>query len=88
MAVSMLVLWLRRHGLRRKRPETPEKSEKEAKPADAKPAPEPKEESSVTEHTIKISGQTIPYKATASTVLIKDEKGEPAASIFSIAYTR
>ncbi|MGC2171363.1 MAG: peptidase S10 [Candidatus Sulfotelmatobacter sp.] len=69
-------------------PETPEKSEKEAKPADAKPAPEPKEESSVTEHTIKISGETIPYKATASTVLIKDEKGEPAASIFSIAYTR
>jgi len=68
----------------------PEKSEKDAKP-EAKPAPEPpapKEESSVTDHTIKIGGQTIAYKATASTTLIKDEKGDPTASIFSIAYTR
>ena len=66
-----------------------ETSDKEAKPA--KPAPEPpapKEESSVTEHTIKIGGQTIAYKATASTTLIKDDKGEPTASIFTIAYTR
>src|SRR5271169_2234523 len=69
----------------------PEKSEKDAKPeakSDAKPAPEPKEESSVTDHTIKIGGQTIAYKATASTTLIKDDKGEPTASIFTIAYTR
>jgi carboxypeptidase C (cathepsin A) len=66
-----------------------ETSDKEAKPA--KPAPEPpapKEESSVTEHTIRIGGQTISYKATASTTLIKDDKGEPTASIFSMAYTR
>jgi carboxypeptidase C (cathepsin A) len=67
-------------------PEKPETPEKEAKPA--KPAPEPKEESSVTEHTIKIGGQAIAYKATASTTLIKDDKGEPTASIFSMAYTR
>jgi carboxypeptidase C (cathepsin A) len=70
----------------------PEKSDKEAKPADAKPdakpAPEPKEESSVTDHTIKIGSQTIAYKATASTTLIKDDKGDPTASIFTIAYTR
>jgi carboxypeptidase C (cathepsin A) len=72
-------------------PEKSEKSEKDAKPAEAKPAPEPpapREESSVTDHTIKIGGQTIAYKATASTTLIKDEKGEPTASIFTIAYTR
>src|SRR5580692_651611 len=71
--------------------EKPEKSDKDAKAADAKPAPEPptpKEESSVTEHTIKIGGQAIAYKATASTTLIKDDKGEPTASVFSIAYTR
>src|SRR5580658_2561432 len=70
----------------------PEKSDKDAKAAetkpDAKPAPEPKEESSVTDHTIKIGGQTIAYKATASTTLIKDDKGDPTASIFTIAYTR
>lgn len=63
----------------------------ETKPAEAKAAPEanmPKEESSVTEHTIRIAGQTIPYKATASTTLLKNDKGEPVASIFSIAYLR
>ena len=70
-------------------PEKP--AEKDAKPADAKPAPEPpapKEESSVTDHTLKIGAQTIAYKATASTTLIKDDKGDPTASIFTIAYAR
>jgi carboxypeptidase C (cathepsin A) len=57
----------------------------EAKPADANA---PKEESDVTDHTIRIGGQTIAYKATASTTLLKDDKGEPTASIFSVAYTR
>jgi carboxypeptidase C (cathepsin A) len=68
--------------------EKSEASDKEAKKPEAKPAPEPKEESSITEHSIKIGGQTIAYKATASTTLIKDDKGEPTASIFTIAYTR
>ena len=69
--------------------------EKEAKPAGEKAAgektaesPKPKEESSVTEHTIRIGGETIPYKATASTILLKDEKGEPKASVFYVGYTR
>jgi carboxypeptidase C (cathepsin A) len=48
----------------------------------------PKEESSVTDHTIKIGGQTIPYKATAQTILLKDDKGEPTALVYSTAYTR
>jgi carboxypeptidase C (cathepsin A) len=66
---------------------------KDAKPADAKPtdakaAPEPKEESSVTDHTIRIGDQTINYKATASTTLLKDDKGEPTALMYSTAYTR
>jgi carboxypeptidase C (cathepsin A) len=67
--------------------------EKDAKPAD-KPADAAaggaaaKEESSVTDHSIKIGGQTIPYKATAQTILLKDEKGEPVALVYSTAYTR
>jgi len=66
--------------------------EKDAKPAD-KPADQaapatPKEESSVTEHTIKIGGQTIPYKATAQTILLKNDKGDPIALLYSTAYTR
>ena len=49
---------------------------------------EPKEESSVTDHTMKIGGQAISYKATASMILLKNEKDEPTALIYSTAYIR
>jgi len=60
--------------------------EKKAEQADT--GEKPKEEISVTDHTIKISGQTIPYKATAQTILLKDDKGAPIALVYSTAYTR
>jgi carboxypeptidase C (cathepsin A) len=63
------------------------KKEAESKPA-AEAAAVPKEESSVTEHSIQIGGATIPYKATAGTILIKDSEGKPTASIFYVAYIR
>src|SRR5208282_3354488 len=72
---------------------TAQEPPKDAKPAaapDAK-APDanpPKEETWPSDHTIKINGQSIAYKATASTTLLKDEKGEPTALIYSTAYTR
>ncbi|MFZ0333328.1 MAG: hypothetical protein WAN10_05895 [Candidatus Acidiferrales bacterium] len=47
-----------------------------------------KEQSSVTEHSIRVGGQTIPYKATAGTITLKDAKGEPTGSMFYVAYTR
>ncbi len=62
----------------------------ESKPGEAKtpePAP-PKEESSVTDHTLRIGAETIPYKATASTILLKNDKDEPTALMYSTAYTR
>jgi carboxypeptidase C (cathepsin A) len=66
--------------------------EKEAKPveksSEAAPSAPPKEESSVTEHSIKIGGQTVPYKATAGTILLKNEKDEPEALLYYTAYTR
>jgi carboxypeptidase C (cathepsin A) len=66
--------------------------EKEAKAAEksaeAAAQPAPKEESSVTDHTIKLDGQTIPYKATAATILLKNEKDEPIALLYYTAYTR
>jgi carboxypeptidase C (cathepsin A) len=71
-----------------------QESSKDAKPpaaaADAKTpdANPPKEESWPSDHTIKINNQSIAYKATASTTLLKDEKGEPTALIYSTAYTR
>jgi carboxypeptidase C (cathepsin A) len=61
------------------------------KPAEAKPAGDtttPKEESSVTDHTIKLGNDTIPYKATAGTILLKDDNDKPVASIFYVAYVR
>jgi carboxypeptidase C (cathepsin A) len=57
----------------------------EAKPTSDNP---PKEESSVTDHTIKIGTDTIPYKATAGTILLKDATDKPIASIFYVAYIR
>ena len=48
----------------------------DAKPSDPKATADvsaPKEETSTTDHTIQLGGQTIPYKATASTTLIKNE---------------
>ena len=53
-----------------------------------KPADAPKEESWATDHTTHIGGQSISYKATASLTMLKDDKGEPTALIFSTAYTR
>jgi len=60
-------------------------ADKDKKPAETAP---PKEESSVTDHTIKLGNQTIPYKVTAQTILLKDDKGEPTALVYSTAYTR
>lgn len=48
----------------------------------------PKEEWSVTDHTIKLGAETIPYKASAGTTLIKNDKGEPTGLLYSVAYTR
>src|SRR5262249_2143464 len=47
-----------------------------------------KEDSSVTDHTIKIGGATIPYKATAGTTLLKNDKGDATGLLYTVAYTR
>jgi carboxypeptidase C (cathepsin A) len=66
-----------------------ESKKPEAKPSEVKPSSEsaPKEESSVTQHTARIGGQNISYTATASTTLLKNDKGEPEALMYSTAYT-
>src|SRR5258705_13369803 len=65
--------------------------EKESKPAEkaAEPAAvPPKEESSATDHSIKIAGQAIPYKAAVGSLLLKNEKDEPEALLFFTSYIR
>ncbi|HEX6550058.1 MAG TPA: peptidase S10, partial [Gammaproteobacteria bacterium] len=58
-----------------------------AKPAAAAEKPVPKETRTVTHHSVTIDGHSIDYTATAGTLLIRDDKGEPSASVFYIAYT-
>lgn len=58
---------------------------REARQAPAEP---PREEWSVTDHTIQIGGQTISYKASAGTTLLKNDAGEPTGLLYSVAYTR
>jgi carboxypeptidase C (cathepsin A) len=47
----------------------------------------PKDESIETSHQISIRGETIQYKATAGTLVLKEDDGKPKASIFFVAYT-
>lgn len=62
---------------------------KDDKKAESKDMAAAKEETSkVTHHSITLNGQKIDYTATAGTVFLRDNKGEPTASIFYIAYTR
>ena len=54
----------------------------------AKERPAPEERRSVTHHSATIGGERIEYTATAGTVVLESEEGEPQASIFYVAYTR
>jgi len=60
----------------------------EAKTEEKCDAAATKEESSATDHSIRVGGQTISYKATASTTLLKNDKGEPTSLLYSVAYTK
>src|SRR5882724_1849976 len=56
--------------------------------AKAAAAPIPKEASSVTDHAIRIGGQLVAYRATAATMLLKNDKDEAIGSLYYTAYTR
>lgn len=51
-------------------------------------APLPEEKSVVTQHSARIGGQQINYKATAATYNIKADDGTPKAAFFFVAYTK
>lgn len=58
-----------------------------AKPAESD-SKEPKDELSETTNSVTINGTVVKYKATAGTLVIKDEEGKPRVSFFFVAYTR
>src|SRR5246500_4045557 len=60
----------------------------EAKPEEKCDPAATKEESTVTDPSIRVGGQAISYKATASTTLLKNDKGEPTGLMYSVAYTK
>lgn len=62
----------------------PEEKKEEAKPNDSK---EPHDELSVTTNTVTIEGKSVKYRATAGTIVMKDEEGKPHVSFFFVAYT-
>ncbi len=47
-----------------------------------------KEETVETTHTMTLNGVEIKYKAIAGTLLLKDDKGEPKASVFYVSYIK
>ena len=57
-------------------------------PAKDKKEKEPEEKLVESEHSVKIGTQDIKYKASAGTILLRDEEDKPTASIFYIGYTR
>lgn len=46
------------------------------------------EQTSTTQHSITIDGDTVSYTATAGTLILREEDGTAKASIFYVAYTR
>jgi len=56
--------------------------------ADAKKPEIPRPEQSVTQHSVVIGGAAVPYTATAGTLIVRNEKDEPWASVGYTAYTR
>ncbi len=71
------------------RPTSPNAQAERGQDESAKPAAaSDQEQSSVTEHTIRVNGQVIPYKATAGTTLLTNDKDEPIGLMYAVAYTR
>ena len=49
--------------------------------------PVPQETSIDTKHALRLDGHRLDYRATAGNLLLRDDKGEPDASVFYVAYT-
>ncbi len=65
--------------------EAPKRSEK---PERAEKAEPPRAEKSVSSHSAVIGGVTVAYTATAGTLIVRNEKDEPWASMGYVAYVR
>ncbi len=48
----------------------------------------PKDEQSVTHGSVTVNGKRIGYTATAGTIILKNDKGQPTGSMFYVAYVK
>jgi carboxypeptidase C (cathepsin A) len=71
----------------RKNPPTREQESQPPKPAARDGAEAPAERAVVTAHSLQLAGHAVAYKATAGTLLIRDDRDKPDASFFYVAYT-
>jgi carboxypeptidase C (cathepsin A) len=71
-----------------KPPDKPAEKPAEKPPADRSTKEPPSPESSVTQHSAMIGGVAVSYTATAGTLIVRNQKDEPWASIGYIAYVR
>ena len=59
----------------------------EVQKSDKEKSEPPTEKTVTTSHSAQIGGRNIAYKATAGTLIIRDDKGKPDANVFYVAYT-
>jgi carboxypeptidase C (cathepsin A) len=64
-----------------------EKAQPPSKPGARDANEAPAEKAVVTAHSLQLGGRAVAYKATAGTLLIRDDRGDPDASVFYVAYT-
>lgn len=86
LAIAILLIMLSFPVLAEK--QDPQAAAKSGDKSEASSKEATKEESSTTEHTVKVGAQTVPYKATAGSILLKNEKEEPSGLIYFTAYAR
>jgi len=65
---------------------SPKAKETPAKKEEAQVKPEAK--AVATQHTVEIAGRQVAYTATAGTIILHNDKDEPTAEMFYIAYTK
>jgi carboxypeptidase C (cathepsin A) len=71
-----------------KPPEKPPDKPAEKPPAEASKKEPARPEQSVTQHSLVIGGAAVAYTATAGTLIVRNDKDEPWASIGYVAYVR
>lgn len=87
LTAALLIPLLLGPALAQERPNRPQAQSGTPAASEPKPAPIPKETSSVTHHQLTLGGKALKYTATAGTLHIPGADEQPYGSIFFVAYT-